>query len=201
MDTSGNLPVIMLTADATPDAKETSIAAGANRFLTKPIDARGLLECIASLSKSLNKPEPEHQSVEFPRTRIATTFPESEWYDNVVLHELDILGDDADFIKTLLRNFEKEGSQHILNIKQAMYDDYLEYRENLHALKGSATELGASRLVESCIEGESLKPYELGSETINQMCSNLEEVFNKTVTALNNAVTVEQDYYPRNRSE
>ena len=201
MDTSGNLPVIMLTADATPDAKETSIAAGANRFLTKPIDARGLLECIASLSKSLNKPEPERQSVEFPRTRIATTFPESEWYDNVVLHELDILGDDADFIKTLLRNFEKEGSQHILNIKQAMYDDYLEYRENLHALKGSATELGASRLVESCIEGESLKPYELGSETINQMCSNLEEVFNKTVTALNNAVTVEQDYYPRNRSE
>jgi two-component system sensor histidine kinase RpfC len=44
MDTSGELPVIMLTADATPEAKDASLSAGANRFLTKPIDARGLLE-------------------------------------------------------------------------------------------------------------------------------------------------------------
>ena len=44
MDTSGRLPVIMLTADATPEAKQTSLKAGANRFLTKPIDARALLE-------------------------------------------------------------------------------------------------------------------------------------------------------------
>jgi len=53
MDTSNQLPVIMLTADATPEAKEASLSAGANRFLTKPIDARGLLECIASLSKNI----------------------------------------------------------------------------------------------------------------------------------------------------
>ena len=53
-----------------------------------------------------------------------------------MLHELDILGDDPDFIKILLQNFTKEGSQHILGIKKAMHDDYLDYRENLHALKG-----------------------------------------------------------------
>ncbi|MDH3388397.1 MAG: Hpt domain-containing protein, partial [Gammaproteobacteria bacterium] len=84
---------------------------------------------------------------------------------------------------------------HILNMKKSMYDDYLEYRENLHALKGSATELGAGKLVEICAEGESLKPYDMGSEKINQMCMRIEEVFKRTVTALNSAVTVEHEVY------
>ena len=197
MDTSDQLPVIMLTADATPEAKEASLNAGANRFLTKPIDARGLLECIASLSKNTRKAKaakPVNQSKS--RTQLHSNFAESEWFDNVVLHELDILGDDPDFIRTLLKNFEREGSQHVLNIKKSMYDDYLEYRENLHALKGSSTELGANRLVEICLEGEALKPYDMASEKINQMSLRIEEVFNKTVTALNNAVTEEQEVYP-----
>ena len=197
MDTSGQLPVIMLTADATPEAREASLNAGANRFLTKPIDARGLLECIASLSKNIHKAKVS-KSIISPESRkqLHSNFIHSEWYDNIVLHELDILGDDPDFLKTLLRNFEKDGLQHILNLKKAMYDDYLEYRENLHALKGSATELGAGRLVASCAEGEKLKPYDMDTEKINQMCIHIEEVFNETVTALNNAVTAEQIAYP-----
>ena len=198
MDTSARLPVIMLTADATPEAKEASITAGANRFLTKPIDARGLLECIASLSKGIQRAKvekiPEQQPVS--RLRTLSNFEESEWYDNVVLHELDLLGDSSDFLISLIRNFEKQGSDHILKIKQAMYDDYLEYRESLHALKGSATELGADRLVQACVEGELLKPYDMGSEKINQASLKVEDIFNKTVTALAGAVTVEQKAYP-----
>ena len=197
MDTSSQLPVIMLTADATPEAKEASLNAGANRFLTKPIDARGLLECIASLSKNIRKAKAS-KSVTSPKPRkqLQSNFIHSEWYDNIVLHELDILGDDPDFLKILLKNFENDGLQHVLNLKKAMYDDYLEYRENLHALKGSATELGAGRLVASCTEGEKLKPYDMDTEKINQMCLHIEEVFVETVTALNNAVTAEQVVYP-----
>jgi two-component system sensor histidine kinase RpfC len=194
MDTSGKLPVIMLTADATPEAREQSLAAGANRFLTKPIDARALLECIASLSKNIHKARPVKTPVpREPRNRIRSNFKESEWFDNIVLHELDVLGDDSDFIKTLLENFEKEGQKHVLDIKNSMYDDYMEYRDNLHALKGSATELGANRLVEVCLEGEALKPYDMGSKKIEQISVRIAEVFENTVTALKNAVTAEQD--------
>lgn len=196
MDTSNQLPVIMLTADATPEARETSLSAGANRFLTKPIDARGLLECIASLSKNIRKAKSGKQIASEPRRQIASSFVESDWYDNAVLQELDILGGEPDFLKLLLKNFEREGEQHILNIKKAMYDDYLDYRENLHALKGSAIELGAYRLEEVCIEGEALKPYDMGSEKIDLMCQQVETVFNQTVTALVSAVTVEHEVLP-----
>jgi two-component system sensor histidine kinase RpfC len=197
MDTSARVPVIMLTADATPEAREASITAGANRFLTKPIDARGLLECIASLSKNIQRGKSEKTTAQTEsRLRTLSNFEESEWYDNVVLHELDLLGDNADFLVSLIRNFEKEGSDHILKIKQAMYDDYLEYRESLHALKGSATELGAGKLVEACLAGEALKPYDMGSEKINQACLKIEDSFNKTVTALAGAVTINPKAYP-----
>ena len=196
MDTSGRLPVIMLTADATPEAREASLNAGANRFLTKPVDARGLLECIASLSKNIrkakaSKPTTQHGS----RRHLKSNFVESEWYDNIVLHELDILGEDPDFIKTLLSNFENEGLKHIENLKLAIENDYLEYREQLHALKGSATELGAGKLVETCQQAEMLKPYDMDSEKIHQMYVRVEKVFKSTIAALNNAATVNQDIY------
>jgi two-component system sensor histidine kinase RpfC len=194
MDTSGQLPVIMLTADATPDAREKSLAAGANQFLTKPIDARRLLECIASLSRKINKVK----TVKIPaprksRTQLRSNYNESEWYDNIVLHELYVLGDDPDFIKTLLKNFEKDGAQHVLNIKKSMYDDYINYRDKLHALKGSASELGANRLVEVCLEAEALKPYDMGSKKILQMSERIAEVFDRTIAALNNAAMAEED--------
>ena len=196
MDTSDQLPVIMLTADATPEAREASLSAGANRFLTKPIDARGLLECIASLSKNIRKAKASKPTSKLEsRRHLQSNFVESEWYDHFVLHELDILGDDPDFIKTLLSNFESEGLRHIEYLKQAIQDDYLEYREQLHALKGSATELGAGKLVQTCQEAEDLKPYDMASEKIKQMCVRVEKVFKSTVAALNNAATVNQDIY------
>jgi two-component system sensor histidine kinase RpfC len=202
MDTSGQLPVIMLTADATPEAREASLNAGANRFLTKPIDARGLLECIASLSKNIRKAKASKPILpRESRKHLHSNFAESEWYDNIVLHELDILGDDPEFIKTLLFNFEKDGLRHIEKLKPALQDDYLEYREQLHAIKGSATELGAGKLVQTCQEAEALKPYDMNTEKINQMCVRVEKVFINTVTALNTAATVNENMVQNKTSD
>ncbi|MFT5664694.1 MAG: two-component system sensor histidine kinase RpfC [Gammaproteobacteria bacterium] len=192
MDTRANIPVIMLTADATLEAKEAAIAAGANSFLTKPIDARGLLKTIASLSKTNQN---RHKiSPKGPRTSVSAngSFPESDWYNADVLHELEALGEGPDFVISLLKNFEREGSQHILNINNAKHNDFFEFREKLHALKGSATELGANRLIDICVIGESFKPYDIGTEKLNQSCVQLEKIFNQTITAFNNAVIVVQ---------
>ena len=199
MDTSGELPIIMLTADATPEAREISLNAGADRFLTKPIDARGLLECIASLSKRLRKsriPTPQiRQSVQSSQ-HLHSNFEHSQWYDHMVLHELEILGNDPDFMRLLIRNFENEGRKHVVNLKETFDDDYLALRESLHALKGSSSELGAGKLVAACLEGEALKPYDLGTDKMHKTCQQIEDVFTETVTALSCAVTIEKQKYP-----
>lgn len=53
MDTTRTVPVIMLTADATPKAKEECLNAGATAFLTKPIDSRSLLDHVAELAQTI----------------------------------------------------------------------------------------------------------------------------------------------------
>jgi two-component system sensor histidine kinase RpfC len=185
LDTSHSLPVIMLTADATPEAREASMSAGADAFLTKPVDARVLLERIASLSKNITRKQATHAVSKPTETRVEEA-SNSELYDDLVLLELSRLGDN-DFLHSLISNFQRDGKVHIERIKAAMEDDYLEYREALHALKGSSIELGANMLADICQQGEKLKPYELGSESIKKTAAEIESVFLETSAALSNA--------------
>lgn len=190
MDTSAKLPVIMLTADATPEAKDASLNAGANSFITKPVKAREVLKIIASLSNSAKskKESNKDNSHRFGASNKNCDFHDSIWYDCMALQELNTLGEDSEFLSQLFSNFKREGTQHLHKLQIAMQDDYLEYREKLHALKGSATELGASKLVSICETGESLKPYDIGTEKIQSLYTELEEVFKNTITAFDNAV-------------
>jgi two-component system sensor histidine kinase RpfC len=107
-------------------------------------------------------------------------------YDESVLLELSKLGD-SDFLQGLISNFQSDGKTHIERIKAAIEDDYLEYREALHALKGSSIELGANMLADICQQGEQLKPYELGSKSIKKIAAEIEAIFLDTSAALSNA--------------
>jgi len=49
---SGFVPVIMLTADVTPESKQRALAAGANDFLTKPFEASEVVLRIGNLLKT-----------------------------------------------------------------------------------------------------------------------------------------------------
>jgi two-component system sensor histidine kinase RpfC len=193
MDTSASLPVIMLTADATPEAKEASLQAGANAFLTKPIEARVLLETIASLSRKPGIVKLEKQRKKPLTTMAGNTISESPWYNENVLLELSMLSDDPSFIQSLVANFIKDGEKRMDAINSSMLDDYLGYREGLHALKGSATELGAEKLVEICQKCEVLKPYDIGTDKIKTLVHQLEHDFTNTVSALGKAISLAQD--------
>jgi len=149
------------------------------------------LECIASISKNISTSIPP-KIIERPSlTQPQNKFAESPWYNHVVLHELDILGEDATFLKSLFDNFQLEGDKHILAIRKSIKEDYLLYRENLHALKGSATELGATKLAKACIDGEALKPYDLGSEKIKLACQSVEQAYHHTIDALATVIRIE----------
>jgi two-component system sensor histidine kinase RpfC len=189
MEAGESLPVMMLTADATPEARENSLQSGANSFLTKPIDARVLLEKVAILTR---KSLPAKNKTASPLSRVQKLVPErfsaSDWVDESVLEELSKLGGGAAFIDSLIDGFELDGSKHLNAIKVHEDDDYPAYRESIHALKGSATELGALVLVDICLKAEKLKPFDMGTAKIKTLNRDVEKTFNTTVSELRRLV-------------
>ncbi|MCZ6579120.1 MAG: ATP-binding protein, partial [Gammaproteobacteria bacterium] len=181
MDTTLSMPVIMLTADATPEAREECINAGANAYLTKPINVKELLEKIAVLSRNIHRESASNNRHKAAAGNLlGNDYPDSPRFNETILHELSLLGDEPNFIKGLVENFIGDGTRHIERINDAASHDYLEFREALHALKGSSVELGANKLVDICLKCEALKPYDIGTDRIQSMVSEITRVFNLT---------------------
>ncbi|MBT8435430.1 MAG: response regulator, partial [Gammaproteobacteria bacterium] len=193
MDTRRDLPVIMLTADATPEAKQASSDAGSNAFLTKPVNARALLDRIASLSREITREDtaaankPTYIASHLDRRRSTEEIRGSQWYDESAIRELSALGD-YDFLFNLIRNFQRDGIQHVARINETAESDYPAFREALHALKGSSIELGARTLADVCQQAEALKPYDIGGDSCKKMAAEVQRVFLKTSAALGNAL-------------
>ena len=187
MDTAGDLPIIMLTADATPEAKEESLAIGVNEFLIKPIDSFALLEKIAILSQQ-KKPI---KSEQFDKKSASTETIELEnsWYDIDVFDQLRQLDDDPAFIRRLVTGFSEDGSKHLQKIKEAVASDYPQFRESLHALKGSSTEIGAKKLAEICRQAEECKPNEIGTKKLEKLSNDIEQAYKSTISSLDDAAS------------
>ena len=152
-----------------------------------------LLEKIAVLSRSITtkkKSASKGVSQTSPSSSSEKQSSHSAWFDDKSLSDLTELGDGPEFIQSLVRNFIADGKKHVARIKDSANSDYLEYWEALHALKGSSTELGAKKLVQVCIKGESLKPYDIGTDKVFQVCSEIEFIFSETAKALSKAVDI-----------
>jgi len=186
MDTNNRIPVIMLTADATPEARERSLKAGADVFLTKPINSRALLEQIAELSPDNKGEDMTSDDINSSQHDLRNDL---SLFNERVVGELAELGGGEHFVVQLVKGFKEDGSKHLAMIKTAAVDDYLQYRNSLHALKGSSTELGAMRLASLCLQAEEFKPYDIGTPYIIDLSLQLEDTFKQTLTAFDDRLT------------
>jgi two-component system, sensor histidine kinase RpfC len=147
----GHLPIIMLTADARGEAQEVCIDAGADTFLTKPVNSRELVDVIARLASK--------QAVTPALAPASAAQPDE--LDESVLNDLAQLGGHA-FVKDLLASFEEDSERSMRDIERALASqDYGQWHDQLHMLKGGASDVGANRLARLCAEAERIKPYEL----------------------------------------
>lgn len=203
-DSHKALPVIMLTADATPEARQESMKVGVDSFLTKPLDSLELLDKIEELSKRITQPAEKtaqlSQISDFNSASQVTASAasaddnvETVWFDDVMFNELLLLDRDPSFIRRLINGFIADGEKHVGRIVVAAYDDYLELRESLHALRGSASELGANRLSEICKQAEEYKPYDIGSAELVALSKQIQLIYINTAAALDAAATKTQN--------
>ena len=151
-------PFIVLSADATSETIRDSQQAGARSFLSKPVAVPSLLDTLAEISSGeAQAPAQVAQAANQP--------PAEQIISQAVIEELSELNLDGDFMKLFvnecLRDAGKCMSELETNGSTSSWD---KYRDNCHALKGVASNVGAMTLASFASEGMKLPNWQLGRE-------------------------------------
>jgi len=141
------VPVIMLSADATPEAKKEALEAGADAFLAKPVEAMRLLDQIQHLAGAKQEAARSAVPVAMPsRGSVAPAVVNAE-----TLGHLEELGSSLAFVEKLIRVFLADSAAIMLRIEKVLAArDYHEFRSLVHAMKGSSASIGTDRLTRTC---------------------------------------------------
>jgi len=178
METEMNMPVIMLSANALPRTIEECRQAGADDYLTKPVDAKSLVDAIDRLSR----PAIEHDSgmadiKPFPVARepgrLAWRFIDLESLDN-----LRKLSPKPDFLQGVLRQFIGDGKKHLAALQDvSSSNDQEAFLKIMHEFKGSAATVGVSSVAQMCVEAESKQRQELDPSSMADYVTRLAKVY------------------------
>lgn len=135
-------PVVVLSADATPEAVQSCTTAGARAFLTKPFVVARLLDVIADIAAGTST----LPMVEDARTHPAIP-PTSDILDPAVLDEFASLGMGAEFEAEFVGQCVADARVAVQRLRIAAgASDWEQLREQAHALKGIAGNMGLVQL-------------------------------------------------------
>jgi len=142
-------PVIILTANATPEARKECERSRIDAYLTKPVDALTLLETVARLT--LTKPQPDTTELALPPHPVEEA-DERAYINTETLAHLTLLGgDQEDFLRTVIYGFLTETDKMLGAMRIALSRrEYSTFRELAHILKGSSGNVGAEALFAVC---------------------------------------------------
>ncbi|WP_310091591.1 ATP-binding protein [Pseudoxanthomonas sacheonensis] len=133
-------PVLVLSADVTPDAISRCEQAGARAFLAKPIVATRLLDVLAEIAQNGRVTAP----VQIDRPQLPVS---DDVLDPSVLNELSVLGMGDAFEREFIQQCLNDAEGCLGAMAHAMESgDGAHLREHAHALKGVASNLGLVKL-------------------------------------------------------
>ncbi len=138
-----SMPIVVLTANATVEARRQCEEAGIDAYLTKPIEPQRLLTLIASFSNK-QRDGNERRNAEPPAAKADSVL------NHETLEQLARLGDET-FLIQLIEGFLADASTLIEDIEKSSHSGNIaEIRALVHALKGSAHTIGATAMVGAC---------------------------------------------------
>jgi two-component system sensor histidine kinase RpfC len=154
------LPVIMLSADVTPEAKREALEAGADAFLSKPIEALRLIDEIQRLAAA--KPDAARKAEMRPAAQGSPGVPAPAVVNTDTLGHLEELGSSLAFLEKLIGVFLADNAAILERTERVLAArDYHEFRSLLHAMKGSSASMGTDRLTRLCGTSGNLSDAEL----------------------------------------
>jgi two-component system sensor histidine kinase RpfC len=160
------LPVIMLSADVTPEAKREALEAGADAFLSKPIEALRLVDEIQRLAGA--KPTGARKAETRPAAQATAFAGSAPAVINIdTLGHLEELGSSLSFVENLTRVFLADNAAIVERIEGVLAArNYHEFRSLVHAMKGSSASMGTDRLTRACGKLGNLSDAELKLQAI-----------------------------------
>jgi two-component system sensor histidine kinase RpfC len=144
------LPIMILSADATPAAKKESLEAGADEFLTKPVVAGTLLAAIERLmAGAAMRAEPAHQAQSDKQESSPLAAPLVDIERIQALRR--IARGDAKFLDQYLSAAFEELECAISDLRTAASAGSQGMaRDALHIIEGTGASIGAIALVANC---------------------------------------------------
>jgi two-component system sensor histidine kinase RpfC len=163
------IPVIVLSADVTAEAKQECLEAGADAFLPKPIEAMKLLEGIQELVE--RGVGAGTASLSDRQAQVRPAAPEQVAQPQVInletLAQLEALGSPG-FLERLIGVFVADNDELMKRVQNAVSSrNFTEFRNHLHAMKGSAASMGAERLTRVCNDQGKLSDAELRLQSLH----------------------------------
>ncbi len=154
-------PVVVFSADVTPEAITRSQEAGAFAFLPKPLAVDRLLEVLASLDdESQPKGRPQLGSI-----RLAGLPERGEDVDWRVLEELSELGMGTAFEAEFLGQCSDDAYRCLGKLSEAGTSaDWTVMRDHAHAMKGVVSNMGLVRTAEACGRIMKTQDWQLGRD-------------------------------------
>jgi two-component system sensor histidine kinase RpfC len=162
------LPILGLTADASPETRDRCLAAGMDASITKPIEPAALLAAIDEVvsrirpktAKKAETPSLVTAISSHPRfSEIATP----SFDRKMITHLNDLAG--PEFVQEVIDNYLIESRETVEALQQAYQAaDVESFRFSAHALRSGAANLGIMRLFDLCHDLETISARELGEK-------------------------------------
>ncbi|MCU7845731.1 MAG: response regulator [Candidatus Thiodiazotropha sp. (ex Monitilora ramsayi)] len=173
-------PFIVLTANATMDAKMQCDAADVEAYLTKPIDMPLLLDTIEQLIGIDEESEVQEEVV---NTDVVAASPD-EVINYKVLDQLCDLGNSPEFVDKLIEHFKFDTDNLINSMHFSLRGErYQKLIDEAHGVKGAAGNIGATRLAYTAQKINNSTPEEL-KEGGHQLLRELREDFTEVVKVM-----------------
>jgi two-component system sensor histidine kinase RpfC len=174
METLGQrrVPILGLTADATPEARRRCLEAGMADCLTKPVTPDALRAAVRRhaltdppATAGAPAPMPVAEIVSHPRFRPQ----EPPALDESALEVLRDLGGE-DFVASVVEEFLADAEALLGELRQAaVAGDSVSFRARAHALRSAGANVGARALCELCRVGQEATPSSLAQLGVQQV--------------------------------
>jgi len=170
-----HIPIVALTADATPETRRKCEEARFDGYIIKPFETKKLLDEIARITSAGAASIGNAQAAPDPESMEATDDSERMILDPTNLENLRDSGASESFLRNLTDLFIKGTEKKLIELDHAVLKrDSAGFREITHALKGSAGQLGAVNLASIC-SGYTTVSHEIFLRDGREMVENIRQ--------------------------